>query len=203
MCLTDCKKCKYLDRHPNHSDDILCSLQPAYASMWKRLQTLDEYSLNCLPVDGCSDFELDPSLEEKEITLALSYEHWQQINRGLIPTPIIERLEQQMIEITVSLPLQQWQNLARQSKSTDLVQQLEQQDLDLEVDALWTQVDSSCIDAIAFERSTSTLKIRFHSGSVYQYDDVSYDVFSDLLDAGSIGSFFNYHIKDIYSYTQL
>ncbi|NJK58791.1 MAG: hypothetical protein HC939_23830 [Pleurocapsa sp. SU_5_0] len=80
MCLSDCSKCKYLDceasrrhRHPHHSSDILCSLEPAYAAMWKRLKSLDKYSLNCLPVDNCQEFELDPTFEEKTIALSLNF----------------------------------------------------------------------------------------------------------------------------------
>ena len=147
MSLSNCHKCKYLDRHSHHSGDILCSLQPAYGELWKRLHTLDEYTLNCLPINSCSQFELDPSSEEQEITLALSYEQWQQVNRGLIPTPIVEQLEQQMIEITVSLTLQQCQDLAVKSPFTELVQQLEQQGIEVSFDGLWISVDSDCIEA--------------------------------------------------------
>lgn len=65
MCLSNCQSCKYLDRTPHHRGDIVCGLNPSYASMWKRLNSLDKYSLDCLPIDDCREFELDPAFEEK------------------------------------------------------------------------------------------------------------------------------------------
>ena len=47
------------------------------------------------------------------------------------------------------------------------------------------------------------LEVLFHSGSVYQYFDVPEIVFSELLQAESIGRFFNEHIKDSYRYAKL
>lgn len=67
----------------------------------------------------------------------------------------------------------------------------------------WIDVDSSCIDAIAYLQTESALKIRFNSGQVYQYDLVPHDVFLRLLDADSKGGYFNRYIKDIYSYRLL
>lgn len=61
MSLTNCSNCKFYDYDPNHSTDIRCSLQPAYAVMYDRLKDLDSYTLDCLPLDNCRDFEIDPN----------------------------------------------------------------------------------------------------------------------------------------------
>ena len=65
----------------------------------------------------------------------------------------------------------------------------------------WIDVDSDCIEAIAFDESTSILKIRFNSGSIYEYYDFDRMKFSDFRNASSYGIFFNHQIKDIYDFS--
>jgi KTSC domain len=67
----------------------------------------------------------------------------------------------------------------------------------------WIAVDSSCIDAIAHLQTESALKIRFNSGCIYQYENVSHNAFVNFLNADSKGRFFNRNIKDAYPYRQL
>ena len=47
------------------------------------------------------------------------------------------------------------------------------------------------------------MHIRFHSGRLYAYYDVPDDVFHDLLNADSLGSYFNSFIKGAFAYTNL
>lgn len=62
----------------------------------------------------------------------------------------------------------------------------------------WIEVDSSCIEAICYRHLVSVLLIRFHSGSVYQYDNIPQSIFDNLLIAESKGRYFNQYIKDCY-----
>lgn len=199
MCLSDCNSCKYLDRYPNHSGDILCGLNPAYASAFKRLQSLDEYSKSCLPIDDCRDFELDPAFEEIAIALNLSFDDWQQLARESSNPRLIQTLRQTAFELNLSLTLNEWQQLANSTSIPNLRVTLESHNIEAQRDP-WICFDSSCIDAIAFFRHESILKIRFVSGSVYQYERVEEHTFFDFCDAESKGVFFNQHIKDLYRY---
>lgn len=64
----------------------------------------------------------------------------------------------------------------------------------------WINVDSSCIQAVAYNSFNSVLQIRFNSDSVYQYSDVPANVFDSLLRSVSKGLYFNSFIKDVYDF---
>lgn len=199
MCLSNCSQCKYFDRSPHHSGDILCALNPAYTSMWKRLNSLDKSTLNCLPVDNCLDFELDPSFEEKTISLNLSFHDWQRLIRESSNLALTKALRDVSFSVDLSLTLEQWQQIANSTIVPTVRVTLSSFGIEAQRDP-WICVDSSCIDAIAYLRNTSILKIRFVSGAVYQYFRVDESTFLDFRDADSFGSFFNQHIKGCYHY---
>lgn len=56
--------------------------------------------------------------------------------------------------------------------------------------------DSSVIHSAAWHEETEGLIIIFNSGSIWHYDDVSYDSFYNFITAKSAGSFFNSHIRN-------
>lgn len=56
-------------------------------------------------------------------------------------------------------------------------------------------VVSSNIAAVGHDAATSTLRIQFNSGSVYDYANVPASLFAELLAAESVGSFFSRAIK--------
>ncbi len=112
MCLSDCQSCKYLDRNFHHRVDILCGLNPAYAAGWKRLESLDEYSKNCLPIDNCREFELDPAFEEKAIALSLNFFEWQKLERETDNSTIGKALKDAIIGLNLSLTKEEWQKIA-------------------------------------------------------------------------------------------
>lgn len=199
MCLSNCSKCKYLDRNPHHLGDIVCGLNPAYAAAWKRLNSLDEYTLKCLPIDECRDFELNPAFEEKEISLSLSFVSWQSLARESNNPSIIQALKDVSFQINLSLTVEQWQTIANSNTDAFVRVALEEQGIVPHRDP-WIAIDSSCIDAVAYSQLESILRIRFNSGQVYQYDRVPHNVFLSLLDADSKGSYFSRYIKDIYPY---
>ena len=202
MCLSDCQSCKYFDRHPHHSNDIVCGLNPAYTSMWKRLHDLDEYTLKCVPIDECREFELNPELEEKEISLSLSFAAWQTLARESGHPAIIDALKDVLIQLNLSFTLQQWQAIANCNSDPYVRVSLESEGIKPQRYP-WIHVDSSCIDAITYLQETSALKIRFNKGEIYQYDHVPHNLFLSLLDADSKGCFFNRHVRDAFPYQLL
>lgn len=204
MSLTNCQQCKFFDRSPYHQSDIVCGLNPAYASMWKRLTPLDEYSLGCLPIDSCGEFEVDPNLKEKTIALNLTLEDWRRLVRESNSTSVAKTLNTNLFELEITLNRQQWQGLANSTSIANLKLALSNEGIKpTEKDNSWIEVDSSCINAIAFNGTTNVLSIRFRSGLVYEYYDFDRFKFSDFRNASSHGRFFNSQIKDVYRYRQL
>jgi len=65
-------------------------------------------------------------------------------------------------------------------------------------EAEWVNVDSSCIDAVAYYPSVNLLDLKFRGGREYTYIDVPKTTFENFLDAESKGKFFNDIIKPKY-----
>ena len=202
MCLSNCSKCKYFDRTPHHRGDITCSLNPAYAAAWKRLESLDEVSKSCLPIDDCREFEIDPALEEKAIRLSLNFFDWQRLEEETVLPAIGKALKDTIIELNLSLTVENWQGIANFTSIEIVRATLKAQGIEPHQDP-WIHVISTCIEAIVYKDSSSTLQIKFNRGDIYEYDNVPQRIFLSLLDADSHGEFFNRYIKDIYPYRLL
>ena len=65
------------------------------------------------------------------------------------------------------------------------------------------QVISSNVAEVGYDESRAVLEIVFHSGPVYQYFDVPKIVFTELVNAESIGKYFNKKVKQNYRYARL
>lgn len=61
-----------------------------------------------------------------------------------------------------------------------------------------TPVSSSNIASVGYDEDKRLLEIEFNTGAVYQYDDVPKNVFDGLMNAPSVGSYFNAEIKPSY-----
>lgn len=64
-------------------------------------------------------------------------------------------------------------------------------------------VSSSNIAAIGYDEGSMTLTVEFLSGTLYQYFDVSSQVYQELMAAGSVGTYFSQNIRNNYRYTKL
>ena len=60
-------------------------------------------------------------------------------------------------------------------------------------------VISSNIRSAGFDTDHCILEIEFHKSGIYQYINVPYSVFEGLLTAGSVGRYFNQHVRNRYS----
>ena len=58
-------------------------------------------------------------------------------------------------------------------------------------------VESSNIKAVGYSNLHNVLEVQFNSGSVYRYPNVSGEMYLDFINAGSLGKFFNSHIKGL------
>jgi hypothetical protein len=64
-------------------------------------------------------------------------------------------------------------------------------------------VESSVLLSIGFDSKNEVLEVEFISGAIYRYTDVPEKEYRDLMEAKSLGSYFNGHIKDDYRYTRI
>ena len=64
-------------------------------------------------------------------------------------------------------------------------------------------VTSSNIRSVGYDPETSTLEVEFNSGTVYQYAGVPQHEYDGLMSGGSVGTYFNAHIKNSFPYTKL
>lgn len=63
----------------------------------------------------------------------------------------------------------------------------------------WNTVDSSFVEAIAYDEPENELYVTLTHGS-YVYQGVPSHVFDDFLKAESKGTFFNMRVKDVYAF---
>lgn len=61
-----------------------------------------------------------------------------------------------------------------------------------------TAVSSSNLASVGYDADTLTLEVEFLNGTVYQYYDVPEGVFEELLNAGSVGSYFSHNVRSNY-----
>lgn len=62
---------------------------------------------------------------------------------------------------------------------------------------------SSVVAAIRYDDSTSTLRVVYVSGSVYDYKQVPAKVYQEMKTASSKGEFLNKHIKPKYLFEKI
>jgi hypothetical protein len=64
-------------------------------------------------------------------------------------------------------------------------------------------VDSTNIEAIGYDAQAQELHVCFLSGDTYIYHGVPQDVYDDLMNAPSKGSYLNRVVKGTYAYTKM
>lgn len=62
---------------------------------------------------------------------------------------------------------------------------------------------SSVVAAVRYDASSSTLRVIYVSGSVYDYKDVPEKVYKEMKAAFSKGEFLNKHIKPNYTFEKV
>jgi lysyl-tRNA synthetase class 2 len=65
------------------------------------------------------------------------------------------------------------------------------------------ELDSSVVKAAEYDPESHTLEIEIKNGRLYRYEDVPEDIYTELLNAPSKGSFFNKEIRDHYKTTRV
>jgi hypothetical protein len=62
---------------------------------------------------------------------------------------------------------------------------------------------SSVVTAIRYDATTSTLRVIYVSGSIYDYKHVPEKIYKDMRVASSKGEFLNKHIKPNYEFEKI
>jgi Uma2 family endonuclease len=65
------------------------------------------------------------------------------------------------------------------------------------------EVNSSELRSVGYEPDVSVLEAEFHSGEVYHYFDVPAQLVVELLEAESIGRYFNAHIRSKFKFKKV
>ena len=64
-------------------------------------------------------------------------------------------------------------------------------------------VASSNIASIGYDEAAQTLEVEFLNGSLYQYYNVSVELYQQLMKEGSKGKFLNAYIKNAFPYSRV
>lgn len=64
-------------------------------------------------------------------------------------------------------------------------------------------VSSSAISLVSYNPITLTMEISFTDGTQYEYYDVEPFVFTALIQSSSVGRYFNYNVRNNYSYSEI
>jgi hypothetical protein len=64
-------------------------------------------------------------------------------------------------------------------------------------------VDSSELRSVGYEMDGAVLEAEFHSGEVYDYFDVPAELVVELLEAESVGRYFNAHIRSKFKFKKV
>jgi len=60
------------------------------------------------------------------------------------------------------------------------------------------KVNSSAIDNVGYDDIKKMLKIEFHGGRIYEYENVPKQEFLNIVAAPSVGKYYNAHIKGVF-----
>jgi hypothetical protein len=64
-------------------------------------------------------------------------------------------------------------------------------------------IESSLIRSVGYDVASSILEVELaEEGRVYEYFDVPFSAYQELMEAESKGSYFNEFIKDLYAYRE-
>lgn len=64
-------------------------------------------------------------------------------------------------------------------------------------------VSSSKLQSVGYDPQNRILEIAFHGNGVYQYEDVSQDIYTELMAAPSKGRYFAERIRDRYAWRRV
>lgn len=67
----------------------------------------------------------------------------------------------------------------------------------------WVHTDSEAIDGYRYDETRGVLRVRFHSGTVYDYLGATDGLVRRLDRASSKGQFFTRHIRDKLAFTRM
>lgn len=65
------------------------------------------------------------------------------------------------------------------------------------------RIESTCVNDVAYDPETMEMTINFQQRGSYKYYDVPLDVYIDFETSGSRGKYFNYYIKEQFSYERI
>lgn len=65
------------------------------------------------------------------------------------------------------------------------------------------QVTSSNIESVGYDSDEQTMEVTFLNGATYQYFDVPEEIFTSMINADSVGSYFAKTVKGTYRFSKV
>lgn len=66
-----------------------------------------------------------------------------------------------------------------------------------------TQVESSNIDSVGYDKEDLTLYIKFKNNTTYTYSKVPEKIYGSLMEAESVGKYLNQYVKGVFDFAKL
>ena len=70
------------------------------------------------------------------------------------------------------------------------------------MNSAWVDFESTTLARAAYSDQLALLRLQFRSGAYYVYSAVPPQVFQDLLDSPSKGTYFNRYIRNLYAFVK-
>lgn len=64
-------------------------------------------------------------------------------------------------------------------------------------------VASSNIESVGYDEPSQTLEVGFIGGAVYQYYNITLNLYEEMIKSPSKGRFLSYNIKNVYPYSRV
>lgn len=64
-------------------------------------------------------------------------------------------------------------------------------------------VSSTNIVSVGYDEASQTLEVEFMDGAVYQYYNVSRNIYEEFMSSGSKGKFLAFQIKNVFPYSKV
>lgn len=65
------------------------------------------------------------------------------------------------------------------------------------------QVSSSNLSAVGYDVDNKLLHVQFKNGTIYEYRGVPEKIYTDLMSADSLGTFFNQNVRTTFPYSKI
>jgi len=179
----------------NSLDDVDHYLRSLNDQRWDEVKNIIKEKLD-KPIISILNYCIETKTREEIFNHIKKYNNSKNYNKYLRPLVKLSWLNLTIPEKTTSKN-QKYMTSDRGKRLTDFIMPYNITGI------IRTPVASSNIASVGYDAERNILEIEFHHGGVYQYFDVPAEVYTELMNAGSISSFFYHNVKEKYDFVKL